>query len=129
MDVYKNQPKKILDYLKKTRDEYIKWGYSIEDYENHYELMIKLGINPRTFHCLMRAGINTVESLKKFYYQEGELGLLRLRNVGKKTVQDIQDGMVRAGIDLAVKNPRIYCHFCGHRLKQAEINIYGQEAD
>ena len=112
MKVHKSKAKKVSDYLDEHLELYKKWGRTEEEFEKSYELMIVLGMSPRAFHCLKRSGITTVEELKEFYYQNGDFGLLGLRNVGQKTAQEIKNGMTRNNIELKTiqENDCDYCY-------------------
>lgn len=61
----------------------------------------ELELSVRSSNCLKRAGINTVEEL----VQKSEDDLMKVRNLGKKSLQEIQDKLDELELDL--KDPEV----------------------
>ena len=69
------------------------WGTPIE----------ALGLSPRARNCLVRRGIEYIEQLIKLDIDE----LMRIRNMGKHTAQEIIEKVNRLGIDwLSISEPK-----------------------
>ena len=51
----------------------------------------------RTFNCLKRAGINTVDDL----INKSEEEMLKVRNLGKKSFDEVREKLQSLGFDLA----------------------------
>ncbi len=56
----------------------------------------ELDLTVRSYNCLKRAGINTVEELT----QKSEEDLLKVRNLGKKSLEEIQSKLAELGLAL-----------------------------
>ena len=56
----------------------------------------ELDLTVRSYNCLKRAGINTVEELT----QKTEEDLLKVRNLGKKSLEEIQSKLSELGLAL-----------------------------
>ncbi|MFW5855754.1 MAG: DNA-directed RNA polymerase subunit alpha [Bacillota bacterium] len=61
----------------------------------------ELELSVRSSNCLKRAGINTVEELT----QKTEDDLMKVRNLGKKSLQEIKDKLEELGLEL--KDPEV----------------------
>ena len=59
----------------------------------------ELDFSVRSFNCLKRAGINTVEDL----INTSEEDMMKVRNLGKKSLEEVEQKLVALG--LALKNP------------------------
>ena len=55
-----------------------------------------LGLSVRSFRCLTRNGINTIEKLQAVLAQPRSV-LLSMRNLGVKSAQEIEDAMIQEG--------------------------------
>lgn len=55
-----------------------------------------LGLTKRSYHCLKRANINTVEELTK----RSRWNLLRIRNLGKSSLNEIESELASYGLKL-----------------------------
>lgn len=59
----------------------------------------ELDLSVRSYNCLKRAGINTVEELTK----KTEADMLKVRNLGKKSLQEVKEKLAEYG--LALRQP------------------------
>lgn len=59
--------------------------------------LIELDMSVRAYNCLTRAGIDTVEELTK----KTEQDLNRVRNLGRKNVEEVKDLLATMGLSLA----------------------------
>ena len=64
-----------------------------EDIEEYPMLIEELELSIRSYNCLKRAGIYTVEELSKITYED----LLHIRNLGKKSIEEIQQKLEKMG--------------------------------
>lgn len=65
--------------------------------EKVYEMTIEeLDLSVRSYNCLKRAGINTVEELVRKSYDE----MLKVRNLGKKSLEEVQNKLHELGLSL-----------------------------
>ncbi len=56
----------------------------------------ELDLSVRSYNCLKRAGINTVEELA----QKSEEDMMKVRNLGKKSLEEVQHKLSELGLDL-----------------------------
>jgi DNA-directed RNA polymerase subunit alpha len=56
----------------------------------------ELDLSVRSFNCLKRAGINTVEELT----QKTEEDMMKVRNLGKKSLEEVQQKLEALGLGL-----------------------------
>lgn len=64
----------------------------IEQIEVKEEMMIEdLHFTNRTYNCLKRTHINTLQELIDFYNEKGVNGFMRIRNLGTKCLKEITD--------------------------------------
>lgn len=56
----------------------------------------ELDLSVRSYNCLKRAGINTVEELVK----KTEADMLKVRNLGKKSLQEVKEKLAQYGLSL-----------------------------
>ena len=56
----------------------------------------ELDLSVRSFNCLKRAGINTVEEL----VQRTEEDMMKVRNLGKKSLEEVQQKLAALGLSL-----------------------------
>ncbi|MFS8582151.1 MAG: DNA-directed RNA polymerase subunit alpha [Limnochordales bacterium] len=56
----------------------------------------ELDLSVRSYNCLKRAGINTVEELTK----KTEADMLKVRNLGKKSLQEVKEKLAEFGLSL-----------------------------
>ena len=66
--------------------------------ENNIEDMKieELDFTVRSYNCLKKAGVNTISDLTSMTYNE----LLKIKNLGKKSLNEIIDKMKELGYDL-----------------------------
>lgn len=57
----------------------------------------ELGLSVRSFNCLKRAGINTVEDL----ISKSEEEMMKVRNLGKKSFDEVKEKLQSLGFDLS----------------------------
>jgi len=53
-------------------------------------------LSVRSYNCLKRAGINTVEELT----QKTEEDMMKVRNLGKKSLEEVQKKLAELGLSL-----------------------------
>ncbi len=56
----------------------------------------ELDLSVRSYNCLKRAGINTVEELT----QRTEEDMMKVRNLGKKSLEEVQQKLEALGLSL-----------------------------
>lgn len=56
----------------------------------------ELDFTVRSYNCLKKAGVNTISDLTSMTYNE----LLKIKNLGKKSLNEIIDKMKELGYDL-----------------------------
>ncbi|NLY52918.1 MAG: DNA-directed RNA polymerase subunit alpha, partial [Firmicutes bacterium] len=56
----------------------------------------ELDLSVRSYNCLKRAGVNTVEELTR----KTEEDMLKVRNLGKKSLQEVKDKLAELGLSL-----------------------------
>ena len=54
----------------------------------------ELELSVRSFNCLKRAGINTVEELT----QKSEADMMKVRNLGKKSLKEVKEKLAAIGL-------------------------------
>ncbi|NLA58233.1 MAG: DNA-directed RNA polymerase subunit alpha [Firmicutes bacterium] len=68
-----------------------------EEKERILEMPIEeLDLSVRSYNCLKRAGLNTVEELTR----KTEEDMLKVRNLGKKSLQEVKDKLAELGLSL-----------------------------
>ena len=77
----------------------------IEKEDNAKEKVLEMNIDElelsvRSYNCLKRAGINTVEDLAS--KSEGEM--MRVRNLGKKSLKEVKDKLIDLGLSFKVND-------------------------
>ena len=55
-----------------------------------------MDLSVRSYNCLKRAGIHTVEDLTK----KSEDDMLKVRNLGRKSLEEVQQKLVGLGLSL-----------------------------
>lgn len=53
----------------------------------------ELGFTVRTYNCLRRAGIDSVEELQQFIKWAGYAGLKKVRGLGSKSLEEIKTAL------------------------------------
>ena len=56
----------------------------------------ELDLSVRSYNCLKRAGINTVEEL----IQKNEDEMMKVRNLGRKSLEEVQQKLASLGLSL-----------------------------
>ena len=56
----------------------------------------ELDLSVRSYNCLKRAGINTVEELIK----KTEEDMMKVRNLGRKSLEEVQSKLAALGLSL-----------------------------
>ncbi|MGB4219519.1 MAG: DNA-directed RNA polymerase subunit alpha C-terminal domain-containing protein, partial [Bacillota bacterium] len=56
----------------------------------------ELDLSVRSYNCLKRAGINTVEDLTK----KTEEDMMKVRNLGKKSLEEVQQKLAALGLSM-----------------------------
>jgi DNA-directed RNA polymerase subunit alpha len=68
-----------------------------EKIEKVMEITIEeLDLSVRSYNCLKRAGINTVEEL----IQKNEDEMMKVRNLGRKSLEEVQQKLASLGLSL-----------------------------
>ena len=68
-----------------------------EEKDRVFDMTIEeLDLSVRSYNCLKRAGINTVEELTKRTEQD----IMKVRNLGKKSLQEIKEKLEALGLSL-----------------------------
>ena len=66
-----------------------------------FEMTVEeLDLSVRSFNCLKRAGINTVEEL----INKSEEDMMKVRNLGVKSLEEVQAKLASLGLSLRSKN-------------------------
>ena len=66
-----------------------------------FEMTVEeLDLSVRSFNCLKRAGINTVEEL----INKTEEDMMKVRNLGVKSLEEVQTKLASLGLSLRSKN-------------------------
>ena len=81
----------------------------VEKEENKKERVLEMSIEDlelsvRSFNCLKRAGISTVEDLTN----KSEADMMKVRNLGKKSLDEVTNKLHALGLDFRKKKNRIY---------------------
>jgi len=105
--------KDAISYAAKLLCEHLMLFVELSDEINHPELMSEkedkskdkilemtiedLDLSVRSFNCLKRAGINTVDDL----INKSPEDMMKVRNLGKKSFDEVREKLVSLGFDLA----------------------------
>jgi DNA-directed RNA polymerase subunit alpha len=60
----------------------------------------ELDLSVRSYNCLKRAGINTVQELT----QKSEEDMMKVRNLGRKSLEEVQEKLVELGLGLRIED-------------------------
>ncbi len=82
-------------------DEARKAEIMVEKEESHKEKMLEmtieeLDLSVRSYNCLKRAGINTVQELTN----KSEAEMIKVRNLGRKSLEEVKHKLVELNLDL-----------------------------
>ncbi len=96
----------------KIMSEYLSQFINLTDHVNDVEIMVEkeedkkekileitieeLDLSVRSYNCLKRAGINTVEEL----IMRNEVEMMKVRNLGKKSLEEVQQKLEALGLSL-----------------------------
>lgn len=80
----------------------------------------ELDLSVRSYNCLKRAGINTLEDIT----QKTEEDMFKIRNLGRKNLEEIEQKLQEFGLTLKDKEPR---KLTGREKLFAKLNILNNE--
>lgn len=75
-------------------DNVVKEGGSEQTNKGQQMMIEDLDLSVRSYNCLKRAGIQTVEELT----QKTEEEMMRVRNLGKKSLKEVKDKLIELGL-------------------------------
>ena len=75
-------------------DEVLKEGNSEQPSKGQQMMIEDLDLSVRSYNCLKRAGIQTVDELT----QKTEDEMMRVRNLGKKSLKEVKDKLIELGL-------------------------------
>jgi len=79
-----------------------------------------LGLDTRSFHCLLSGGLKSIERLKK----KSEEDLLKIKNLGKITLERIKSGLKEKGIVLNIySSPGEFNNRCQLKISNYQSQI------
>ncbi|HNR03548.1 MAG TPA: DNA-directed RNA polymerase subunit alpha [Bacillota bacterium] len=105
-------PDEAISFGAKILSEHLKLFITLTEHVGNVEIMVEkeedkkekvlemtieeLDLSVRSFNCLKRAGINTVEELT----QRTEEDMMKVRNLGKKSLEEVQQKLEALGLSL-----------------------------
>ncbi|SDZ18471.1 DNA-directed RNA polymerase subunit alpha [Tindallia californiensis] len=108
-------PEESLSLSAKVMTEHLNLFINLTDHVNDVEIMVQkeddekekvlemtieeLDLSVRSYNCLKRAGINTVEELA----EKNEEEMMKVRNLGKKSLEEVQKKLIALGLSLRDK--------------------------
>ncbi len=106
------EPEEAVSLGAKVLNEHLNLFISLTDHINNVEIMVEkeeddkekvlemtieeLDLSVRSYNCLKRAGINSVEELT----QKTEEDMMKVRNLGKKSLEEVQKKLAELGQSL-----------------------------
>lgn len=106
------KPDEAISFGAKILSEHLKLFITLTEHVGNVEIMVEkeedkkekvlemtieeLDLSVRSFNCLKRAGINTVEELT----QRTEEDMMKVRNLGKKSLEEVQQKLEALGLGL-----------------------------
>jgi DNA-directed RNA polymerase subunit alpha len=106
------KPDESISFGAKILSEHLKLFITLTEHVGNVEIMVEkeedkkekvlemtieeLDLSVRSFNCLKRAGINTVEELT----QRTEEDMMKVRNLGKKSLEEVQQKLEALGLSL-----------------------------
>jgi DNA-directed RNA polymerase subunit alpha len=106
------KPDESISFGAKILSEHLKLFITLTEHVGNVEIMVEkeedkkekvlemtieeLDLSVRSFNCLKRAGINTVEELT----QRTEEDMMKVRNLGKKSLEEVQQKLEALGLGL-----------------------------
>ena len=119
MEVYTDgsiKPEEALSLSAKVMTEHLNLFINLTEHVGGVEIMVQkeddekekvmemtieeLDLSVRSYNCLKRAGINTVEELT----QKNEEEMMKVRNLGKKSLEEVQKKLEALGLGLKPKD-------------------------
>nr|WP_122012821.1 DNA-directed RNA polymerase subunit alpha [Maliibacterium massiliense] len=107
------RPDEAVSLSAKILNEHLMLFVNLADNVNDVEIMVEkeeskkekllemtieeLDLSVRSYNCLKRAGINTVEEL----VQRTEADMMKVRNLGRKSMEEVQQKLATLGLSLA----------------------------
>ena len=67
-----------------------------ESIDRLMEMTVEVDLSVRSYNCLKRAGINTVDEL----IRKTEEDMMKVRNLGKKSLAEIKEKLAELGLSL-----------------------------
>lgn len=108
------KPDEAISFGAKILSEHLKLFITLTEHVGNVEIMVEkeedkkekvlemtieeLDLSVRSFNCLKRAGINTVEELT----QRTEEDMMKVRNLGKKSLEEVQQKLEALGLSLKI---------------------------
>lgn len=89
----------IKDSVHET-DSFIKDSVSTQEKQTSSMMIEDLDLSVRSYNCLKRAGIGTVEEL----LQKTEEDMMKVRNLGKKSIKEVKDKLSDLGLSFRESN-------------------------
>ena len=83
-----------LDIVAGINDEVLKEGNTEQPSKGQQMMIEDLDLSVRSYNCLKRAGIQTVDELT----QKTEDEMMRVRNLGKKSLKEVKDKLIELGL-------------------------------
>jgi len=106
------KPDEAISFGAKILSEHLKLFITLTEHVGNVEIMVEkeedkkekvlemtieeLDLSVRSFNCLKRAGINTVEEMT----QRTEEDMMKVRNLGKKSLEEVQQKLEALGLSL-----------------------------
>lgn len=106
------KPDEAISLAAKIMNEHLNLFITLTEHVNDVEIMVQkeedkkekvlemtieeLDLSVRSYNCLKRAGINTVEELT----QKSEEDMMKVRNLGKKSLEEVQKKLAELGLSL-----------------------------
>ncbi|MBP3853263.1 MAG: DNA-directed RNA polymerase subunit alpha, partial [Erysipelotrichaceae bacterium] len=95
LDVLKNVDEEMMDHPEPAESEEDALAGAIQ-----HKMIEDLELSVRSYNCLKRAGITTVEELT----QKTEEEMIHVRNLGKKSLKEVKDKMFALGLSFKANN-------------------------
>jgi DNA-directed RNA polymerase subunit alpha len=105
-------PKEAISLAAKIMSDYLALFINLSDNVGGLEMMVEkeqeqkvkvlemtideLDLSVRSYNCLKRAGINTVDEL----IQRDEVDMMKVRNLGKKSLDEVRQRLASLGLSL-----------------------------
>lgn len=115
LDVWTNgsiNPKEAVSLAAKIMNDYLALFINLVDNVGGLEMMVEkeeekktkvlemtideLDLSVRSYNCLKRAGINTVDEL----IQRDEVDMMKVRNLGRKSLEEVRQRLASLGLSL-----------------------------